>query len=241
MRSLHTVGDSGEIATGIRVELESTLSFEQAARWLRDDRRPFALAGDWLGGLYVLGSEPVRVASVNEDPFDAIERQVSVDFGEAADVAAALGGVAADRPVVGGGWVGWFGYGLGGLVERLPPPPPAPMPRAPFSLAYYDHAIVFDGRRWWFEALWSEEREQELRSRLTLWEARLSGGPPDAQGYQLGAFRLGGSGAGGHIDAVSRCRERIAAGELFQANVCVRLQADWRGDPLDVFCAALTR
>jgi para-aminobenzoate synthetase/4-amino-4-deoxychorismate lyase len=239
MRSLSTAGDSEETATAIRVELESTLSFEQAARWLRDDTRPFALSGDWLGGLWLLGSEPVRVASADEDPFAAIERQASVDFDEAPHVAVALGGVAAERPVVGGGWIGWFGYGLGGLVERLPPPPPAPVPRAAFSLAYYDHVIVFDGRRWWFEALWSEEREQELRSRLALWEARLSGSPPAGEAYRLGAFRLYGSGGAGHIDAVSRCRERIAAGELFQANVCVRLQADWRGDALDLFGSML--
>ena len=41
--------------------------------------------------------------------------------------------------------------------------------------------------------------------------------------------------AGGHPAAVAACRERIAAGEVFQANICLRLEGRWSGDPLDLF------
>ena len=41
----------------------------------------------------------------------------------------------------------------------------------------------------------------------------------------------------GHNTAVEECRERIAAGEIFQANLCLRLEAEWKGDPLDLFAA----
>ena len=41
--------------------------------------------------------------------------------------------------------------------------------------------------------------------------------------------------AAGHIAAIDECRERIAAGEIFQANLCLRLEAEWKGDPLDLF------
>src|SRR5271165_3780113 len=143
MRSLTPTLDSVDATSPFRAELASSLSFEQAALWLRGDRRPFALSGDWLGGLCVLGSEPVRTAGAGEDPFGVIEQHPSV------------GDRSAGLPAVGGGWVGWLGYGLGALVECLPPPPPAPVPRRLFSLAYYDHVLVFDGDRWWFEALWS--------------------------------------------------------------------------------------
>ena len=37
------------------------------------------------------------------------------------------------------------------------------------------------------------------------------------------------------MSAIDECRERIAAGEIFQANLCLRLDADWKGDPLDLF------
>ena len=134
-----------------RVALESDLAPAEAVACLAGDARPFALVGEWLGGLAVLGSDPVRVAGGDEDPFAVIGSQPAVG-----------GGV---ELLVGGGWVGWLGYRLGGLIERLPPSPPAPVPRAPFSLAFYDHVVVHDGERWWFEALWSDERDAALAAR----------------------------------------------------------------------------
>ena len=138
--------------------LESDLTPDEAVAWLRGEERPFALVGEWLGGLTVLGSRPARVASSRDDPFALIEDQPRVDGGDA---------------VVGGGWVGWLGYGLGGIVEQLPPSPPAPVPCPAFSLAFYDHVVLYDGSRWWFEGLRSAERSAFLDERL----ARLAGSP----------------------------------------------------------------
>jgi len=45
-------------------------------------------------------------------------------------------------------------------------------------------------------------------------------------------------GAPGHLAAVAACRERIAAGEIFQANLCLRLEGRWAGDPHDLFARA---
>jgi para-aminobenzoate synthetase/4-amino-4-deoxychorismate lyase len=39
----------------------------------------------------------------------------------------------------------------------------------------------------------------------------------------------------GHAGAVQACRERIAAGDLFQANLSLRLSASVEGDPVDLF------
>jgi para-aminobenzoate synthetase/4-amino-4-deoxychorismate lyase len=202
------------------------LAVEQAVLWLRDDARPFALAGDWLGGVTVLGSEPVTVADAVSDPFSVLEDQRDVEGGEA---------------MVGGGWVGWLGYGLGARLERLPPGPPAPAARPAFSLAFYDHVVLFDGEGWWFEALWSVERDVALRERLAAWEARMQTEPPPARDAAPAPFALAGNGALGHLSAVADCRRRIAAGELFQANLCVRLEARFDGDPVDLFARALPR
>ena len=46
-------------------------------------------------------------------------------------------------------------------------------------------------------------------------------------------------GVAGHKLAVSACRARIYAGDLFQANLCVRLRSRLRGDPVDVFTTAV--
>ncbi len=197
---------------------------------LRGEERPFALVGEWLGGLAVLGSAPTRVASTDEDPFELLAWQPPLADG--ADAA------------VGGGWVGWLGYGLGGEIEQLPPSPPAPVPRPLFSLAFYDHVLVYDGADWFFEALWSDERDAVLRARLAAWRERLRTVPVRAQDA-AGAtavptpFGLAANGAAGHVDAVADCRRRIAAGELYEANLCVRLEARFAGDPLDLFTAAL--
>ncbi len=205
--------------------LRSALTPEQAVLWLRGDAGPFALVGDWLGLGAVLGSEPLRVAPADCDPFELLDELPDVDGGDAV--------------VVGGGWVGWLGYGLGARIERLPPPPPAPVPRPSFSLAFYDHVVVFDGEQWWFEALWSGDREEALRERLAVWQERLLAEPPPVREVATTPFVVAANGTAGHVAAVADCRRRIAEGEILQANLCLRLQASSDGDPLDVFARAL--
>jgi para-aminobenzoate synthetase / 4-amino-4-deoxychorismate lyase len=211
-----------------REELQCDLSPAEAVGWLRGEERPFALIGEWLGGLTVLGSAPARVASAGEDPFSVIDSGAPVAAGE-------------DGVRVGGGWVGWLGYGLGARIERLPPSPPAPIPQPGFSLAFYDHVLVHDGQRWWFEALWSDDRDAALRERLSVWRRRLGTTPVPAGGADAvpTPFRLAANGAVGHLEAVAECRRRIQAGELYEANLCVRLQASFDGDPLDLFIRAV--
>ena len=110
-----------------RVPFDGLLAPAEAVTWLAGEERPFALIGEWLGGLSVLGSSPARVAAADEDPFTVIDEQPEIAGGEA---------------LVGGGWVGWLGYGLGGLIEQLPPSPPAPVVCPGFSLAFYDHVVA---------------------------------------------------------------------------------------------------
>jgi para-aminobenzoate synthetase/4-amino-4-deoxychorismate lyase len=191
---------------------------------VRGDRQPFTLVGDWAGGGgAIVGSEPVLAASEG-DPFALLDDQPAVD------------GIEPDA--VGGGWFGWLGYGLGGLVERVPPSPPRPQPLPPFALGFYDHLLRRDaGGRWWFEALWTDDREAELNRRLSELRARLAAGVEEREAW-VGELAPAGPGAAGHVAAVEECRERIAAGEIFQANVCLRLEGGLEGDPLDVFARA---
>ncbi len=209
-----------------RVPLRSELTPADAVAWLRGEDRPFALVGEWLGGRAVLGAEPLRVAPHGGDPFSILESQPEVEPGDAE---------------VGGGWVGWLGYGLAGRIERLPPSPPAPVVRPAFSLAFYDHVVLFDGERWWFEGLWSEERDAALSERRRVWEERLQK-PPAPWAAATAAptpFALASNGASGHVSAVADCCRRIFSGELYQANLCARLEARFEGDPLELFARAL--
>jgi para-aminobenzoate synthetase/4-amino-4-deoxychorismate lyase len=101
--------------------------------------------------------------------------------------------------------------------------------------------LVHDGERWWFEALWSEERDAILHARLSTWRAHLETLPalPDGTDPVLSEFELAANGATGHVEAVADCVHRIEIGELYQANLCTRLEARFDGDPLALFARAL--
>jgi len=202
----------------------------RAALALRGDEHAFALTGRWAAGGAVLGSEPVRVAHAAEDPFALLDEQPRVagideDAGDGA---------------VGGGWVGFLGYGLGGRLEPVGPQPPRPIELPDFALAFYDHVLRRDAAgRWWFEALWTPARDAALAARRAALEARLRALPDrEAARAALGELRLRAPGAAGHVAAVAACRERIAAGDLFQANLCLRLETTWSGEPEALFARA---
>src|SRR5215217_882518 len=216
-----------ESARLVRIELEGELSAAEGTLVVRGDERPFALAGDWAGGGALVGSEPLVVAEPDDDPFDLLDQQPLVAGLEAAG----------DAPsgAVGGGWFGYLGYHLGARLERVPPPPPRHVKLPDFALAFYDHLLHLDAEgRWWFEALWTDGRDAQLRARLELLRARLAEGVR-VRPVWVGTFQPAPPGGRGHMTAIDECRERIAAGEIFQANLCLRLEAEWKGDPLDLF------
>lgn len=205
----------------LRVPLESALGPLEALRTLRSDARPFALVGAWAGGGAVLGSEPVALAPLDADPFALLDQVPEVE-GEAPPDA------------VGGGWFGYLGYGLGATVERLSPPPPRRTQLPRFSLAYYDHVLRLDPEgTWWFEAF-TDENDHPRFETLRM---RMAGPPPPEERYRLGAFGAY-PGRRAHAEAVGWCRRYIAAGDLYQANLCLRLDAPFEGDALDLFTAA---
>ena len=204
----------------VRFELDGNASAAEGALLVRGDAHPFALAGDWAGGGAVVGSEPVVVASPEDDPFELLDVQPEIQPGGEG---------------VGGGWFGYLGYNLGARLERVPPPPPRRVPLPDFALAFYDHVLRLDaGGQWWFEALWSDERDEALNTRLDLLRTRLAEGVRERPVW-VGTFQPAPPGGAGHMAAIDDCRERIAAGEIFQANLCLRLEATWQGDPLDLF------
>jgi para-aminobenzoate synthetase / 4-amino-4-deoxychorismate lyase len=210
----------------VRIPLDGSVSAERAALLVRGDARPFALTGAWAGGGALVGSEPARVADAGDDPFALLDEQPEIDAG--AD--------AGDS--VGGGWFGYLGYSLGATLEPVPPSPPRPAPLPAFSLGFYDHLLRLDRNgRWWFEALWTDEREAALEERLARLSGRLSAGVRDRAVWVSG-FGIAPPGAAGHLEAVAECRERIAAGEIFQANICLRLDGHFEGNPADLFARA---
>ena len=215
-------------ATFIREPLPVTLSAAAALARLRAERLPFALSGRWAGGGAIFGCDPLAVASADADPFALLDELPAID----GDLPRAPG-------AVGGGWFGWLGYRLGARVERVPEGPARPVPMPEFHLAYYDHVLRRDDDgRWWFEALATEQRRGALAARRSHLQALLNGEAPPPR-IEVSPLSLDLAAARHHLAAVTACRARIAAGEIFQANLCVRLDGRFDGRGADLMAHAL--
>ena len=209
-------------ATLLREPLDVAAAPARAALVLRGEERPFALIGAWAGGGALLGSEPVRVSGPGDDLFALLDDVPAVDGGGDA---------------VGGGWFGYLGFEARHRVEPGHPPPPRPVPLPDGSLAYYDHLLRLDaGGRWWFEALVTPGREEAIARRRAELAARLAA-LRAPRPFATRDWRWTPSPRG-HAEAVEACRTRIRAGDLFQANLCLRLAGRLDGDAFDLFATA---
>jgi para-aminobenzoate synthetase/4-amino-4-deoxychorismate lyase len=88
--------------------------------------------------------------------------------------------------------------------------------------------------------LWTEERAEALDQRYQELAARLSRSAPPAPAGLAGDFGSK-SGDGVHLQGIERAIEHIHAGDVFQVNVCMRLEADWTGSPWAAFACAAGR
>jgi para-aminobenzoate synthetase / 4-amino-4-deoxychorismate lyase len=221
-----------------RVPLRCRWSPTQVLQALGEEPLPFALVGSWAGGGAIVGAEPLRVATDAEDPFAILEQLPQIRAAPAP--ASAVGGDGA----VGGGWFGWLGYRLAARVEEIPLAADRPVALPEFHLAYYDNVLRRDPQgRWWFEALATDARHQALSERLEHLRALLDRDPPSrpSEPHPPTELWLAASDAAAHLDAVSDCRRRIAAGEIFQANICLRLAGGFDGPATALLSTALAR
>ncbi|MPV36162.1 bifunctional anthranilate synthase component I family protein/aminotransferase class IV [Georgenia subflava] len=194
-------------------------------------------------------------------PEPATDSQTVLPAGPQAELPADPRAEPAERtttsPVLGGGWIGYLGYQLGSAVETLPAPPPRPAPLPDAHLGFYDCVLRRDASgRWLLEHLPGADphRVENARAAVrhaagTLADAAPPRGRPRAdmsaapengraQPYRVGPVTSDASGAE-HAATVARAQAHIAAGDVYQVNVCRRLSADFSGDPLDLFCAGV--
>jgi para-aminobenzoate synthetase / 4-amino-4-deoxychorismate lyase len=211
----------------VRRPLDWDLSPIQGLRLMRADAHPVALMGNWAGGYDVIGSEPRLTRGTPRSLGDVFDSPCPPVTGGPASVDSAFGG----------GWIGYLGYGA--AAGALPPAGARRLPAGWFG--YYDHVVCREraSGRWYFEALWSPRRADGLERRFEELCRRAARPLPPPSGYSCGGFRLVPSAAG-HKAAIRRAVEYIRQGDIFQANICLRAEADFAGDPVDAFCQAVT-
>ncbi|MFY9867587.1 MAG: aminodeoxychorismate synthase component I, partial [Trebonia sp.] len=208
----------------VRRPLNWDLTPVQVLRLVRADPHPVALFGAWAGGCDIVGSRPRLVRSSASGPLD--------DVLDGVLPAPPAPGAGTD-PAFGGGWIGYLGYSAAG--EALPPAGARRLPAWWFG--WYDHVLRRDRStgEWFFEALCTDGEAMEQRFEDL--SRRAAEPSPDPGDFQSGDFRLVPSPAE-HRAAVRAAVEYIGQGDIFQANICLRAEASFRGDPLDAFCQA---
>ncbi len=221
----------------VRRPLGWDLTPVEVLRLVRSDAHPVALIGAWADGADVIGSEPVLVRSPPQSLAEILDPPGSPEALSAVPTEPAR----ARAPAFGGGWIGYLGFGYGGEVLPVPPAPGGPRQLPVWWFGYYDHVLRRDRTtgQWLFEALWTAERDEALERRFGELSRRARDRMPQARDYCCGAFLLTPSAAE-HQAAVARAVDYIWRGDIFQANICLRLEAGFDGDPLDAFCQAVT-
>jgi para-aminobenzoate synthetase/4-amino-4-deoxychorismate lyase len=225
----------------VRRPLGWDLAPAEVLRLVRADAHPVALFGAWAEGADVISSEPVLVRSPPCSLGEVLDSPGPPGTAGASGRARELGAGLAEPalPGFGGGWIGYLGFGHCGEVLPVPPAPGSPRRLPAWWFGYYDHVLRRDQStgRWFFEALWTAGREEALEGRFEELSRRAGAPRPLARGYRCGDFLLAPSAAE-HKAAIGRAVDYIWRGDIFQANICLRLEAGFDGDPLDAFCQA---
>lgn len=192
-----------------RTRLDLELEPVDVLRRLRGRDRVVALLGDWHQGEALLACDPVQVLGAGDDPFAAID---------------------APEDGASGWWIGNWGYRLGSRIETLPDLGERPVPQPEFRLALYDTVLRLVDGAWFIETPDGGHADADPARLLDLLGADGSPAP-----FEVGRFELT-PGPDGHRAGVRRALDHIAAGDIFQVNLCARLEASFTGDPLDLFC-----
>jgi para-aminobenzoate synthetase component 1 len=162
-----------------------------------------------------------------------------------------------------GGAAGYIGYDYGAVLERLPVPRYDDLAIHDVVLGLYDWVIAWDhrvGAAWILstglpaegeaQARRARSRRDEMLGRLRdatprrgpAARVRNGEGPVPAPAYPVNAID-GAEGLGlrstfthrGYLDAVTRVREYIVAGDIFQANLSQRFQAPLVEPPYELY------
>ncbi len=208
-------------ARGSKTPLRGTASSDQIAEALRW-RPGFA----WLDGGaegHRLAAEPIAQLAVR-----AGRATVSTAAGQATFSARGFDLLESALSVWGGAGgllLGYLGYELGAEIEKLPTPPPDDLSLPDLKLSLFDRVLLWDGKHWTLESsnAWRDGDPTYEAEALLARAAALE--IPPLEKLATRTHVASRPTRDGFEAAVSRTVERIGHGEIFQANLCRRLEA----------------
>jgi para-aminobenzoate synthetase component I len=136
-----------------------------------------------------------------------------------------------------GGMIGFFGYDLAPLLERLPRRSPRDSRLPDVRLGLYDTAVTVDHASGAVELRAHDllgEGAAAVERRCRDWRRALRRDPPPVRPSRLGPLESNFDPEA-YREAVGRALEYIRAGDIFQVNLSQRFSATGRPEPLDLY------
>lgn len=168
-------------------------------------------------GRFNVISSPAGTMAVEGDPFAVLQNMMDF-FG--------FSSVQLPFPFIGGA-VGYFGYDLGRWVERIPDRTVADLPFPDLYFGFYTSFFAADHiRKKMYRVCWGkEDREMEKIERTDHCGPARSGGRLVDRSFSHQEY----------VDAVTRVKDYIAAGDIFQANLSQRFSYTFECSPMDLY------
>lgn len=227
---------------------DRALAPEAAFRAVAGMRRPFfldsALRMAGMGRYSILGAEPFLVATSRG-------RRIVLEEGGSRGVVhgspfAMLRDLFGRRalpshpqiPFVGGA-VGYLGYDLGRMIERLPCTTLDDIGLPELYMGFYDTVVVYDhedGRVWAVGAAFDAPGGAKAEARVAAFVERLTAPVPAAEASPTGRVEVECNfSRSEYLRAVQRAKDYIAEGDIFQVNLSRRFETRTTLPPADLY------
>lgn len=143
------------------------------------------------------------------------------------------------------GWIGYFSYGLGRYIEKIPATAVDDLGLGLIHLNFYDRAICYDHseKAWWVIALEAQGENESGEEKLTSLERLLTEAESTApvipaagsiEMVDLSKFKCNMS-EDDYFDAIKKIKRYIFDGDVYQINFSQRFEGDYNVPAIDLF------